>query len=308
MNVLVWLRWPEKCFRANTQDIEYLKAILPKRGVKVVEAKSEKSFLSRLSDATHVITWRFDEAWYSKAPRLKMVSTPAAGKELVSTKAPKGVQVHFGHFHGDIIAESVLAFMLAWSRGFIAVERNGKVSSASWPRSFVSSRCFLISGTKAVIIGHGKIGSKIGEKLRLLGVDSRGYGRANIKEMPREVKNADWVILALPSSKETDNIVDEKFISLLPKKAVIINIGRGNAVDEKALLKALASKRIAGAYLDVFKNEPTFKASFDSTAKNGILSKKVLPDNLVCMPHSSACSLEYIKACFAELLNDGMFK
>ncbi|MBO5643225.1 MAG: hypothetical protein J6S51_04380 [Kiritimatiellae bacterium] len=308
MNVLVWLRWPEKCFRANAQDIAYLKAILPKRGVKVLEAKSEKSFLAHLNEATHVITWRFDEEWYLKAPHLRLVATPAAGKELVSSLAPKGVNVHFGHFHGDIIAESVLAFMLAWARGFFAVERNGRVSSLSWPRSFVSSRCFLISGTKAVIIGNGKIGSKIGEKLKMLGVESKGYGRANIKAMPKDVNNADWVILALPSSKETNNIIDEKFISLLPKKAVIINIGRGNAIDEKALIKALNKKRIAGAYLDVFKNEPTFKASFDSTAKNGILSKKNLPDNLVCMPHSSACSLEYIKACFTELLNDGMFK
>ena len=308
MNVLVWLRWPEKSFRANASDIAFLKTLLPKRGVKVNVALSEKSFLKFLAEATHVITWRFDEAWYAKAPCLKMVSTPAAGRELVSTAAPEGVKVHFGHFHGEIIAESVAAFVLAWARGFFAVERHGKVSSQSWPRSWVSGRCFQVAGTKAVIIGNGKIGSKIGEKLSLLGVTVKGYGRSNIKMLPKEARDVNWVILALPAVESTNNIIDEKFIANLSPKAVIVNIGRGNAIDENALLKALSSKKIAGAYLDVFKNEPTFKASFDATAKNGILSRKNLPQNLICMPHSSACSLEYIKACFWELSKDGMFK
>lgn len=304
MRFLVWLNWPEKCFRAGPADIRYLKSLLRGSGSKVTLVTTRRSFLKNLPSATHVITWSFEKRWYNLARSLEMLATPAAGRELVAGDPPPGVRLHYGGFHGDIMAENAAAFMLAWARGFFAMASRGGVRSGSWPRSWLSSRCFTLAGTRAVVIGYGKVGSAIGKKLSLLGVDVTGFSRKNIADLPAALKSARWVVLALPSGTGTDMFLSEKLIRRLPRTAVVINVGRGNAVDEKALLSALREKRIEGAYLDVFKNEPTFKASEDPAGT--ILSQAVLPSNLVTTPHSSAFSADYIRMCFDELKRDGM--
>ena len=150
-----------------------------------------------------------------------------------------------------------------------------------------------------MIAGYGKIGRAIGAKLDALGVRVEGFSRGNIAGLPKALKDANWFILALPSDTGTDNFLDSKLLAKLPRKCVVVNIGRGNAIDEAALLKALKSGRIAGAYLDVFHNEPGPLAKVGGNSK-GILSrlKADLPQNLIRMPHSSAFSGDYLKMCF----------
>ena len=93
---------------------------------------------------------------------------------------------------------------------------------------------------------------------------------------------------------------------LLPKKCVVINVGRGNSVDEGALLAALREGRLAGAYLDVFKQEPTALNPKVGTNGRGLAALESAPPNLVRMPHSSAFSPRYLKECFRELSRDGL--
>ena len=84
--------------------------------------------------------------------------------------------------------------------------------------------------------------------------------------------------------------------------AAVVNIGRGNAIDEHALADALASGKIAAAYLDVFKDEPT-QLNPGGPSRQGILANP--PPNLIAMPHSSAFSPEYVRAAIKELKDDG---
>jgi phosphoglycerate dehydrogenase-like enzyme len=295
MVVLVWLEWPEKCFRINAEALSYLRELLP-FSAKIVRVKSEKGFLKALPDATHVMTWHFKHEWYAIAKNLKFVTTPGAGRELVDRDAPCGVSVHFGGFHGEIIAESVVAYILASARGFFL-----KLSADSrkfWPRTWLSDKCCTVAGTRAVIAGYGKIGKAIGKKLEALGVQVQGFSRKNISGLPEAAKMADWFILALPSDTGTDDFLDAKILRRLPKKCSVINIGRGNSVDEVALSGALKSGKLRGAYLDVIKNEPPKDDSspiFDQKLKN-----------IVIMPHCSAFSPDYIKMYFKELKDDGI--
>lgn len=282
---LVRLDWPEKCFRSTAGDIEYLRSLLPK-GASVEHVRTERAFLKALPKATHAIVWNFKAEWFEKAPRLKLLATPAAGKELIPTLGPEGVTIHFGGFHGPIIAESVAAFMMAWARGFFL--KSEKV----WPRVDFSAKCSSLKGTKAAVLGYGKIGRAIGEKLEGLGVAVEGFSRKDIADLPKALKKVDWLILALPGTTGTDNIVDKALISKLPRRAVIVNIGRGNAIEESALFAALESGRLAGAYLDVRKFEPATHAP------------KL--DNLILMPHSSAFYPAYVKDCFKELKDEGL--
>ena len=307
-NYLVWLEWPEKCFRIDVEALRYLKTLVPK-GCRVVRARSESAFLRALPRATHAVVWNFKYEWFAKAPRLKALATPAAGQEFVPTTGPKGVKIHFGHYHGEIMAESVAAFVLAWARGFFRPERK----SGAWPRTELSDKLYDVTGTKAVIVGYGHVGRAIGRKLAALGVEVTGVTRhgivrkstiehSNIRTIRTILSSTDWLVLALPSTTGTDDFLDAALLRKLPQRCVVVNVGRGNAVDERALLAALKAHRIAGAYLDVRKHEPSATAL---EAPGYVPELDSLP-NCIVMPHASAFSPKYIRMCFKELKDDGI--
>ena len=296
---LVWLEWPEECFRANAKDIRFLRDLLSTRG-RVVHVHSEKSFLDNLPNATHAITWHFKKEWYVVAKSLKVLATPSAGREFIAWKdAPDRIKVHFGGFHGNIIGESVLAFCMAWQRGFFKIGQMRLNGEEIWPRAKISGFCRSIDGTKAVVVGKGNVGGAVGQVLSKLGVDVCWITRRNIGELKRALKKADWVVLALPGDTGTDNFLNAERIEWMQKSAVVVNVGRGNAVDEASIADALDRGRIAGAYLDVFKGEPT--------QLGGESPKSPLWNHpkVIAMPHSSAFSPDYVKLAFKELYDEG---
>ena len=287
---LVWLNWPERCFRAGAGDIAYLKSLVPKDS-RVVRVTSERAFLRELPTATHAIVWNFKKEWFALAPRLRLLATPAAGQEI-----------HFGGFHGAIMAESVAAFVLAWSRGFFRPE----LKFRAWPRNELSDVCTEVAGTCAVIAGYGRVGRAIGAKLEALGVSVAGITRHGVfagerkltkAQFAKALGSADWFVMALPSTTGTDNFLSASMMAKLPRRCVVVNVGRGNAIDECALYAALKSRRLAGAYLDVRKHEP----SATVLEAPGYVPELADLPNCVVMPHSSAFSPRYLMRCFDEL-------
>ena len=300
---LIWLEWPERCFRANDGDLKLFRSLVAK-GSRVVRVKSESDFLKALPSATHAVVWHFKKKWFARAPKLKVLATPAAGRELVAWRdAPKGVKVHFGSFHGPIIAETVLGFLLAWTRGFFW-------KGPMWPRNKLAEHCGDLQGTTAVIAGFGRIGRAIAARLEPFGVECVGITRHGpmLKDVGPTLRRADWFILALPSDTGTDDFLDARLIRRLSKKCVVVNVGRGNAVDEDALLAAIKEGRLAGAYLDVFKHEPTALNPTLGPHGKGLAAAKRVPWNLVRMPHACAFSSRYMKECFQELAREGVLK
>ena len=308
---LIWLEWPERCFRANDGDLKFFRSLVPK-GSRVVRAKSERAFLKALPSATHAVVWHFRKEWYPRAPKLRVLATPAAGRELVAWRdAPAGVKVHFGAFHGPIIAETVLGFLLAWTRGFFW-------KGPMWPRAALAEHCGDLEGTTAVIAGFGRIGRSIAVRLEQFGVSCFGLtrhgvfsgskGRTPLPSGSRAsfLRHADWFIMALPSDTGTDDFLDARLIRRLPKKCVVVNVGRGNAVDEEALLAAIGEGRLAGAYLDVFKHEPTALNPGVGPRGKGLAAARNVPWNLVRMPHACAFSTRYMRECFRELAREGL--
>ena len=281
-----------------------------------MRVKSEQAFLKALPSATHAVVWHFNKEWFARAPKLKVLATPAAGRELVAWRdAPKGVKVHFGSFHGPIISETVLGFLLAWTRGFFW-------KGPMWPREELAEHCGDLEGTTAVIAGFGRIGRAIAARLEPFGVECFGItrhgiftlknfheGRSTTEKIPSPLlRRADWFILALPSDTGTDDFLDARLIRRLPKKCVVVNVGRGNAVDEDALLAAIKEGRLAGAYLDVYKQEPTALNPKIGPRGKGLAAAKSVPSNLVRMPHACAFSSRYMKECFRELAREGVLK
>lgn len=293
---LIWLNWPERPFRFGANDLRHFREVVPDGKVTVV--RSQRAFLRALPDATHVLCWEFRKAWFATAPRLRVLATPSAGRELLPGAAdlPRGVLKYHGGFHGEIMSETVLAYMLAWCRGlYPAYDWQRRSAETLWPRVALGEQCFSLAGTKAVILGYGRIGHAIGRKLKALGVSFVGIRRRNVDSLPDAVADADWLICVLPSDTGTDNIVDASLLRRMKRHAVLINVGRGNAVDEAALADALRQRRLAAAFLDVFRHEPL--APDSPLAAN-------LP-GLFRFPHDAAFSPRYLELFFRELRSRG---
>jgi lactate dehydrogenase-like 2-hydroxyacid dehydrogenase len=142
-----------------------------------------------------------------------------------------------------------------------------------------------------VVLGLGGIGSEIARLGRALGLHVVGVRRsrptqdapidawAPPAELPELLPRADWLAIACPLTEETRGWIDATALARLPDGACLLNVGRGEIVEESALVAELESGRLGGAYLDVFEVEPLPVASPLWT----------LP-NVIVTPHSSSIS------------------
>ena len=168
---LIWLSWPEPPFRLNASDLKLFRSLVDGE---VVAVRSERAFIRELPSATHAICWEFSRRWFAVARRLRVLATPGAGRELLPSEdeVPSGVRKFHGGFHGPIMGETVVAYMLAWCRGLMAAygwQKEGGDANL-WRRADFGNCCYSLAGTKAVILGYGKIGRPTGAKLKALGV------------------------------------------------------------------------------------------------------------------------------------------
>jgi len=125
-----------------------------------------------------------------------------------------------------------------------------------------------LKGQTAVILGLGKIGTEIARLAQALGLTVVGVRRGPRRPgdpvdelhppaaLAALLGRCDWLVIACPLTPETRGLVDAGLIAKLPRAARIINVARGEIVDEPALIAALQDRRLAGAYLDVFATEP----------------------------------------------------
>jgi D-2-hydroxyacid dehydrogenase (NADP+) len=165
----------------------------------------------------------------------------------------------------DPIAQTAITGLLMLARPFgqwleAQRERRWEPIRAGLPRD--------LRGQTAVILGLGHIGREIARLAQALGLKVIAIRRSPrhsddpvdemyTPERLREVlPKADWLILACPLTEETRGLVSAEMLALLPPGAHLINIARGEIVDEQALIESLRSRRLAGAYLDVFAEEP----------------------------------------------------
>jgi len=284
-------------FRVRARHIERLRAAFP--DTTVTWCRTKASFLKALPRAQAALTWAFRQEWFERAPALRRIASPAAGRDFFALSPPSGVKVRYGTFHGPIMAESVLGLMLAFNRGLFTAYRH-QLRGETWPREALYGDVRLLAGTHAVILGFGHIGQWIGRRLKPFGVRVTGVRRRPPARRPAWFRagdalvpsvrldavlpQADHLILVLPSDTGTDRLLDARRLALLPRRAVIYNVGRGNCVDEAALARALETRRLRGACLDVFADEPL---TVDSPLARDL-------PGLIRLPHASAFTEAYI--------------
>ncbi len=299
--ILVNLKHPIDAFSLKARHLELLKAALPQAIIEVAETRDR--FLERLPEAECALVWNFKPEWYQRAPRLRLLFTPAAGNDWVAPDPGGRVRTVYGSFHGRIMRESLLAMMLYFNRNMgksLADQRN-----SIWGRNGYSASVALFS-QQVLIIGCGALGCSIAELLKAFGCRVVGVRRtAQIGAVPHldrmvtfadleaELPAADHVVVLLPGGEATDNIITARHFSLMKQGAFLYNLGRGNCYCEADLLAALMHGPLGGAGLDVFAQEPLPPES----------ALWQLP-NLLITPHASAISQEYLDLFLQEWLRD----
>lgn len=295
--VAVWLTDPVvDCWTLQPAHLRRLRRELP--GARIIPCADADAFRRALPGARAAVVWVFRPAWLDLAPHLEWIATPAAGRDYFHVARP-GLDLTYGRFHGRIMGQTVAAMVLAENRGVLASCRAMQAGQA-WPRGILSPVMRTLEGTHAVILGFGGIGTWIARYLKPFGVRITGVRRhpraqarpawfeagdrvAGLGRLEALLPTADHLILALPATPETDNLLDARRLALLPPTAALYNVGRGNAIDETALARALRAGRLRAACLDVFRREPLPPSSPLRRAPNVLL-----------MPHASAIDPRYL--------------
>jgi len=263
---------------------EYKKALSPKFPDVVIHAAAQEAEVGKFIEQTDILmTIRISDDLIKKASKLKwihaittgvdyIVNLPSLRKEVILTST-RGI-------HGPQVSEMAFLLMLALNRNFPEVVRNQ--DKGVWERW----QGKLLWKKKVGILGVGVIGEEIARKCKAFGMEVIGidiirrkldcvdafYGPEDIVKVAKDV---DYLVIVAPRTPETEKIVDSKVLSAMKPTAFLLNLGRGEIIDEEALIRALKSGKIAGAGLDTYLQEPLPKEHPFWGMKNVIVSPHV---------------------------------
>jgi phosphoglycerate dehydrogenase-like enzyme len=269
-------RWAVDAIRSATPDrFEVVVLDFPADGRGDGGAASPET-VAAVESAEVYLGYGFPRELFDAARRgghLRWVHTAAAGvaaalyPEMVSSSI---ILSNSAGIHAEPMAETVLAAILHFARGLdLAVRAQAQRRWDSAPFESRSTPVDEIAGKTLGIVGFGGIGQAVGRVGRAMGMNVIAYRRSVAKDGPAGVEmvssepgltrllaESDFVVLALPHTTATEGILNQERINGLRGGAVVINVGRGELIDEPALLHALRSGAIRGAALDVFHEEP----------------------------------------------------
>jgi len=238
-----------------------------------------------------LLTDKIDSKVINSNPKLKIIANYAVGYDNIDVKAAGRIPVtNTPGVLTDAVAEHTFALMLSISRRISesdAFTKAGKYKG--WePLLLLGSG---IKGKTLGIIGSGRIGSGVAERAKGMGVkviytDVRRNASfekkfsAHYVSFNNLLKQSDFITVHVPLLRSTRHLIGEKQLNMMKKTAYLINTSRGAVLDEKALVKALKVKKIAGAALDVFENEPKLSAGLSKLS------------NVILTPHTASATFE----------------
>ncbi|KFH40610.1 D-2-hydroxyacid dehydrogenase-like protein [Hapsidospora chrysogenum ATCC 11550] len=245
-------------------------------------------------DADILITWTNspDNLKYARAnlPNLRWIQSLAAGPNDVLSAGfdTSRVVVTTGSgLHDRTVAEHALGLLLNAARRFY--EMRDFQLQGKWPGHLggpqpdrPKDRFTTLRDARVLVWGFGNIAKCLAPSLTLLGAEVRGVARSpGVRDgiqvyaedsLPKLLPHTDALVMILPGSESTKNVLNAERLRLLPKHAWVVNVGRGTSIDEDALVDALEAGEIGGAALDVFQTEPLPEGSRLWKAPNVIVS------------------------------------
>ena len=228
--------------------------------------------------------------------RLKVIGHVGVGYDNINIQSAKEKNIKVSNTPNvlnDAVAEITILLILASSRRI--GEAYNLVKTNTWKDHRPDITKLMvgneITGKTLGIIGMGRIGQIVADRARAFNMKIIYFNRNKLsKDLEKDaayysdlksmLPNCDYVSLHTPATPETKNIINSETLKLFPKHSVFINTSRGSTVDDDALIEALKNKKIYGAGLDVFNNEPN-------------LDKRYLElDNCFVLPHVGSATHE----------------
>lgn len=269
---LVLCRDPED-FEINIQNLN-----LPELEVHI--PRTEEEILKMIADV-NIIFGNPNIAckYINQATKLKWMQSSFAGIDALNAPDLKKdyLLTIVKDTYGQVMAEYVLAYILMFERQII--ENIKWQSEKLWNQTASKTLDSITLG----ILGTGSIGSDIAKNAKNFGIRVLGfrsekkevehfdkiYDQSSIGEL---MQQSDYVVCVLPNTKSTKNIINYDLLSKMKESAVFLNIGRGDSLVEKDLIRILAERKVKAAVLDVFKEEPLPKEHAFWTLKNVYLT------------------------------------
>ena len=260
-NVLILLTLPEP---VRSQYRDRLRSRFPEITIELVDHHSKTGPYIAAADALITFAPMLSSQVLESAKRLKWIQALGTGVDNLIDQAAlrKDVIVtNVRGIHGAPVSEAAIAAMLALARGLPRAIR--AQDERQW-RRFPAQ---LLHDKTVGIFGIGQIAEALAPKckafgMRVVGVTSAprniaGFDRMHRREeLAQVVGDFDFLVLLTPLTAATRNSIDTKIFAAMKPTSYLINLARGGVVDEPALIEALNDKRIAGAALDVFSQEP----------------------------------------------------
>lgn len=219
------------------------------------------------------------------SPALETVVIPWAGLPPVTRerlRARPRLALHNLHHNAPPTAEMAVGLLVAAARGIVPADR--ALRQGDWRRRYDTDQGVRLVGGTAVVLGYGAIGRRVGRALEALDMTVHGLRRGDgIAGLEARLPQADVLVVCVPSTDETRGLLDARRLALLPAGALVVNVARGDVIDEDALYEALASGRLGGAGLDVWTRYPESEEARASTLPSARPFHEL--DHVVLSPH-----------------------
>ena len=242
-----------------------------------------------------------DAAMIAALPALRVISSFGVGLDAIDLDAARARGIAVGYTPdvlNDCVADTAFALVMDVARRITESDRF--VRRGDWQRGQfpLATR---VSGKKLGILGMGRIGRVIARRASGFDMEVRYHNRHPLEDVAQgyaasleELAGwADFLVIASAGGAETRGLVSRAILDALGPQGYLVNISRGTVVDEQALVEALRDKRIAGAGLDVFEDEPNVPEAL------------LALDNVVLLPHLASNTHE-TRAAMAQRVEDNL--
>lgn len=273
----------------STEAVEKFKSAFPEREIRALNGKADLE--AAIGDIEVIFVFRPPRGVWSGAKRLQLIQTIGAGVDAVLPAPDLDADVRIANargIHGEQMSEHALVMILAFAKQLPQALANQRM------RRWQPFTPGALAGKTCSILGMGIIGQAVAERakqfdMRVIGVQREPKPCRYADEvLPPEktrlaVQQADYLVVLLPKTPQTRNLLDAKILANLQADAVLINMARGGIVDETAVANMLKEKRLRGAALDVFEEEPLPESS----------DLWMIP-NLIITPHVAGLVPDYL--------------
>ena len=253
--------------------------------MRVHPVRSEEELIQTIGDAEILVTRtyvRVTPRVIGAAPRLELIAQGTSGVDNIDLAAARARGIEVLNLPGEIanaVAELVIGCIIALTRTVPFYTR--EVAAGRWTRDDCATR-HEMRHYRLGIVGFGQVGSRVARLSRAFGMTPRAYD-PYIGDFPERVasldellRTSDIVTMHVPLTEETRHMIDPR---TLREGAILINAARGEVIDQRAALAALAANHLAGLALDVFDTEPP-ATSFPDDPR------------LILTPHVGGCTHE----------------